>query len=559
MEYKRFWISNYRAISGPLEINVTQSRLTPIIGVNECGKTTILSAIFAFDSFNDGLNEGRHLRDTHNLYRTDKTSPTISAEISLHHSDLKSALAEVGTGAHASAATTYRRKRKTFPKTLTIRRDLSTRAYSFTATGFNNAALNSLIAKEFVSRLPYILYFDDFRDSIDETIAITGDEDSAEGWLSIVQQLFKQTDPALSVFDLAAEEERRRNTILAKVQRRLNETLTKEWQTFRLDDSEALEISIEFVGSTTVPQIKLGIIETDSNRDKHYFFIRDRSKGFFWFFNFVMKLEFNPKVLKESSATIYLLDEPGSYLHAAAQTKLCRKLQQLSVANRVIYCTHSHYLLDPEVIPLSAIKVAEKSGTGTIELVPIHSHKGNITDRRSAFQPVIDALQIKPIMLDVGTQCAVIVEGIYDFYSFELFRGGRNISIIPSVGADSVQFYISVCLAWHVSYKALWDNDSVGRKAMQRAQEVFGEYEANERFFLLPAEPGKNRILQDLFAGEDLKMMRENLQLSKDASFEKTIAALHFTPTKSEIVPLISKTTRDNFERVYDELGLNVA
>ena len=211
------------------------------------------------------------------------------------------------------------------------------------------------------------------------------------------------------------------------------------------------------------------------------------------------------------------------------------------------------------MIPLSAIKVAEKSGTGTIELVPIHSHKGNITDRRSAFQPVIDALQIKPIMLDVGTQCAVIVEGIYDFYSFELFRGGRNISIIPSVGADSVQFYISVCLAWHVSYKALWDNDQVGRKAMQRAQEVFGEHEADERFFLLPAEPGKNRILQDLFAGEDLKMMRENLQLSKDASFEKTIAALHFTPAKSEIVPLISKKTRDNFDRVYDELGLNVA
>ena len=83
MEYKRFWISNYRAINGPLEIDVAQSPLTPIIGINECGKTTILSALFAFDSFNDGLNEGRHLKDTHNLYRTDKTSPKISAEICL--------------------------------------------------------------------------------------------------------------------------------------------------------------------------------------------------------------------------------------------------------------------------------------------------------------------------------------------------------------------------------------------------------------------------------------------------------------------------------------------
>ncbi len=98
-----------------------------------------------------------------------------------------------------------------------------------------------------------------------------------------------------------------------------------------------------------------------------------------------MKLEFNPKVVEDKAATVYLLDEPGSYLHASAQTKLCKKLQQLSASNRVIYCTHSHYLLDPEVIPLSAIKVSEKSGTGSIELIPIHRHQGSMTERRSAF------------------------------------------------------------------------------------------------------------------------------------------------------------------------------
>lgn len=210
------------------------------------------------------------------------------------------------------------------------------------------------------------------------------------------------------------------------------------------------------------------------------------------------------------------------------------------------------------MIALSAIKVAEKSGTGSIELVPIHSHKGNITDRRSAFQPVIDALQIKPIMLDIGTQCAVIVEGIYDFYSLELFRAGRNISIIPSVGADSIKFYISLCIAWHVTYKALWDNDPTGRAEKGRAEEVFGELEAKDRFFLLPVSNEKNRILQNLFSGDDLTMMRNQLQLSKGASFEKTIAALHFTADKSHIVALISKTTRENFEEVYKRLGLNV-
>jgi AAA ATPase domain len=426
------------------------------------------------------------------------------------------------------------------------------------APGFKNLDLNNSVARRLITRTPYILYFDDFRDSIEEKIIITGDEESAEGWLSFVQQLFKQTDPEFSVFKLAELDERRRKAVIAKVQRRLNQTLTREWQNFRLDDSDALEIAIEYHNENSEEFIKLEIIETDANGDKHYFFIRDRSKGFYWFFNFVMKLEFNPKVVEDKAATVYLLDEPGSYLHASAQTKLCKKLQQLSSANRVIYCTHSHYLLDPEVIPLSAIKVAEKSGTGSIELIPIHEHKGNISERRSAFQPVIDALHVKPIMLDVTTQCVVITEGIFDYYALELFRQGRNISILPSVGADSIRFYISLCIAWHLEYKALWDNDKTGRREKARAEALFGEPESEDRFFVLPSETGRDRILQNLFEGEDLGTIRTDLGLDTDASFEKTLAALHFSPEKTIIVSKFTSRTRQNFKELYATIGLAI-
>ena len=69
------------------------------------------------------------------------------------------------------------------------------------------------------------------------------------------------------------------------------------------------------------------MIEKDAKGDDHYFFVMDRSKGFYWFFNFVMKLEFNPKVVENSDVdAIYLLDEPGSYLHATAQSKLAAKV-----------------------------------------------------------------------------------------------------------------------------------------------------------------------------------------------------------------------------------------
>ena len=44
-----------------------------------------------------------------------------------------------------------------------------------------------------------------------------------------------------------------------------------------------------------------------------------------------MKLEFNPKINGESKNTVYLLDEPGSYLHYTAQEKLCQKLVDVSI------------------------------------------------------------------------------------------------------------------------------------------------------------------------------------------------------------------------------------
>src|ERR1700739_4548964 len=92
MRYKRFVINNYRAITGPLEINVDKGSLMPIIGVNESGKTTILQAIFAFDNFNDRLNGRRHLKDISNLYRTSSPDAVIEAVVEMTKEELGSAI-----------------------------------------------------------------------------------------------------------------------------------------------------------------------------------------------------------------------------------------------------------------------------------------------------------------------------------------------------------------------------------------------------------------------------------------------------------------------------------
>lgn len=566
MKYKKFIIRDYRAITGPLEIAVENKSLTPIVGVNESGKTTILHALFAFDHYNDQLNDsGRQLKDTANLYRASSPPGTIEAHISILKSEIDRVIWQLEKATPTlKPQLDHVKKRRGFPTDIVITRDVKSLKYTIDSNKFGPADVQDQIARGIIGYLPYILFFDDFRDKIDERIEIVAaQEQSPTGWLSIIQQLFRTTDKSFSVFALPKLEERQRKTVLARVQRQLNETLTREWQNFSLDDRDALKISIDFYteavqGGAPRHYLKLDVVETDTKGDEHFFFISDRSKGFYWFFNFVMKLEFNPKIVSDTAATIYLLDEPGSYLHAFAQRKLCLKLRQLSEKNRVIYCTHSHYLLDPDSIPVSSIAVALKDGNGTVKLVPMTEYKGAVSEKRSALQPVLDALQIKPFALDlISTRSTIITEGIYDYFSLELFRGNRPVSILPSVGADSIKFYVSLLLAWQVDFRALWDNDPEGRRKYNEASELFGEEIARRFFRLLPTEQvGTKRIMQDLYDGQDIVSIRSALGLSDSCSFERTIHSLFYSSRRSELVQGVSPKTKQQFECLYDSLSL---
>jgi predicted ATPase len=466
MRYKKFVIKNYRAATGPLEIPVDKGSLMPIIGINESGKTTILQAIFAFDHFNDDSNDrGRHLDDVSNLYRSSSPAATVEAEIEITRTELRRVFSECGKEAPTERTAYEELARRTkFSSRLIIRRTIPTRKYALVGDYFGNEGLQDAVAREIIRCLPYILYFDDFRDKIPEKIEIPQDEGKSSGeWFDIMEQLFACTDKSFSPRKLAKMEVRQRKTVLSQVQRRLNETLTRQWQNFRLDDREALEIQIEFDQEVLTPSavqppapaagpvatpaplptaqlvkhyIKLEVVESDRQGNKRFFFISNRSKGFYWFFNFVMKLEFNPKVTDDQQHSIYLLDEPGSYLHAQAQRKLCEKLRQISGTNHVIYCTHSHYLLDPEVIPINSVMVSDKDENSNIQLTRMIDYREKSDARWSALQPLLDALQVRPYALDLGhSQTTVITEGIYDYYCLELFRGGRAISILPCLAA----------------------------------------------------------------------------------------------------------------------------
>lgn len=561
MKYTKFTLKDYKAIAGELEIDIRKS-LLPVIGINESGKTSILWGIFAFDEANDALNDGRHMKNVGNLYKTsNRGEPSIIADIEATKDELIEFLDSIDgtaeTPAEAKAEVKkYKRALASWTGVIRIKRNLITKKYSIEnpeLKGFPN--LNPLMVEECLGSTPYILYFDDFRDTIHEEIPIEGEATSPKGWLAIIEQLFKKTNPNYSVFKLQATEELQRKSIMADVCKTLNNTLAKEWEKFTLEEGSRLDVDIQYAAIEN--KLNLFIKENIAGNDR-YFGIQDRSKGFYWFFNFVMKLEFNPKVRSmDDKDTIYLLDEPGSYLHSSAQAKLCEKLASLSKHNVVIYCTHSHYLLDPDKIPLSYIKIAQKSGDGSVKLVSLPEYKDDQKDKRLAIQPIIDALKIKPFITDFNFEYLCIVEGIYDYYIFEMFQGeNHNLKFLPAVNADSVKYFISIAIGWRVKYVAMWDNDAEGKKEFTKAQEFFGEHEA-EKFLLLPSENPRKKsfILQDLFLGGDLKMIKQELSLPTNAAFEKTILMLYFSDKRKEIMDKVSDDTKKAVQYVYTKIN----
>jgi predicted ATP-dependent endonuclease of OLD family len=590
MKYKKFIIENYKGITNAIEIDVEKNSLIPIIGINECGKTTILNSIYAFDYMNDWQNDTyAQLNDIFNLYKIKNKDCCISAIIETDKAEIKKSLK---TGLQITDANADE-KLRTFADKGTI--DIMIKRifnysnntlqyhYEFLPKiQFKSITYENNLCEDLIQKMPYILYFDDFREVFPAEIEITNDNQNL-GWLPIIQELFIQTDEEFSVFELKDIEERRRKAMLSQVKRKLNDTLTSQWSNFRLENKEVLEIDISFKPvkkketiNQTIRQddgshiikakdqevdkyyLKFDIIERDSKGNEHFFYVKNRSKGFFWFFNFVMKLEFNPDKAGDLDNAIYLLDEPGSYLHPYAQTKLCKKLKELSKDNIVIYCTHSHYLLNPITIPLNKIIIVNKSESGDISIKPYYEVKNNKrASIDTAFRTINDALYMKPFDLDVNNKKVLIVEGIYDYYAFSLFKKDRDFGILPGKGADSLINFISIMIAFEVDFRVLWDNDQAGTTCYDKAVKYFGEEMADIHFFILPTVSNKKVILQDLFSSSDLRLITTELGLPVDISFEKKISSLFFSNRKQRILKQFSQMTFDKFDEVYDILGFD--
>ena len=582
MKYNKFIIKNYRAIKGPLEIDL-KNKIVPLVGINECGKTTILQAIFAFDYTNDELNKSKQIHDISNLYFLEDDICEIKAIIDISKEELIKVISNNKKNNENQCLTNngklesleenseewnkinnQNNKLKSLNSIYsdllekieekieqndlqvelirTLNEDEEKNRYRLYHKVLNKVADYEKVEDDLgiaiIMGLPPILYSDDFNDRPPEKVPLTIEGNSSE-WEKIYTRVFTDAlhKENYSIYSLYDEDSRRRKSTLSEVSKYLSDNLTDAWSRFSSEQKKiTISFDIEEIIENEVTQrvLQIDIIENINGRERA-FGISDRSKGFIWYYNFIMKIQFSPKQ-SNSENTIFLLDEPGSYLHETAQNELCKKLVEISKnEGNVIYCTHSPQLLNPEYIPLNAINIVSKTKS-KISCSPIGNAK-TISLKTSAFQPVYEALQIPEFKFISKEHRVVIVEGIYDKYALEMFSDlNKDVIFFGSANAKSIRDNIQYFIAFNIPYMALWDNDGEGQTHYNSAKKEFGDFES-KKFYLLPDVNDKGKVrMEEMFEETDMKIINDILELPNDASYTMTMGTLYYSRNRERIL-----------------------
>lgn len=573
MRYKKFQITNYKGIKGTtVELPIDGTSATMLIGLNESGKTTILEAIYSFSPDKESEAVVRHdslLPDDTAKIPRDKLFSfdgdiSIVATIEFYPDEKRSILQKIGKEILGevdessvpdtitlSSKITYKNSQKTdeggawsLGRTK-VRTGKQKKWRPYTAEEWK------IIRKYFRLSLPSIAYFPTFLSDIPNRIYLTGHDDDKvnEFYKTIFEDILHQIGPGYSIKSqildrLKGESDEgvvaqliaafwgssRRNMVQQLIDKAgsvLSKVITDRWNDIFKSRPAGREIVINFGldesedGQNIDPYIEFAIKDGSSR-----FNVSDRSLGFRWFFCFLLFTQFRAK-RQDGSGALFLFDEPASNLHAKAQEKLLESFRDITeVPNRLIYSTHSPYMIDPiwldqalvventlmegELDSIGQMSISEESN---IVAFKYKSYVDLYPDRLNHFQPVLDRLEVKPSLSEISER-TLLVEGKSDYAILRGVFEGRSMpfKIVPAHGATTLGGIVGLLRGWGWPFAVLLDSDPEGKSASRKYKE---EFDLGERLVgISDIEEGKKEI-EDFIGSEDRVKISEHLGISE--------------------------------------------
>lgn len=599
MIYKSFETKNFKGVNRVV-IDFTNARIITLVGLNESGKTSIMEAIHLFYQMIKGeqvpierLNEFRPkgITFTGNI--------EVSAELGLEPEDkekiknhwkkeLKKRTEleipdkfgyyfkftfELHTHKETKMSCAFETKTKSSKRTL----------YETDKEGWQKIV-------DFIKTniVPEILYYDDFIFQIPERIcfAKTGTPETDEitnannrTWQLVVSDILRSVDDRLvfqkHVVDKWEKDKDKDTAInsLAQMEKALDEKITTRWGAlFGKNKINFKEIRLESEYAADKLYISFKI-RTESKKE---FSVKERSKGFKWFFSFLLFTEFRKKRTKN---ILFLLDEPASNLHSSAQAKILEALQELSKDSLVIYSTHSHHLINPNWLGGAYICINESlskeilegslnlSEGAKITAIKYYTYvgKGLGSDNVSYFQPILDKLDYQPSIVEPIPNI-IILEGKNDWYTFKYFEevilGKKTkLNFYPGAGRDKLYDIIRLYLAWGRNFAVLLDGDD-GIKSKDLYIKEFGVY-VQDKIFTIKDILSKRFSTEQLIGIMDQRMLYDTIfgkgsynecakkqprKLKETLNY--AINQLQFKRQKVDI----NKKTKENFDKIINFL-----
>lgn len=605
-------INKYKSIQKPQKVNIDPS-ITTIVGMNEAGKTSFLTAIAKTNYFNEDsdfvfdVTQDYPRNELIDFQLSDEDCDIIRCKYEISNDLFKEIEEEFGKGVFNSKEFThtchYKSKSSTFEGISANQRkylDNQVSEYVLSSTtkesiikcsslkdianivaiegdddlavfkadikkivdgGYNTPSwtnlLESYIVKNWIkAKMPKFWYFDDYyplRGKINinklKNEPPINEKDKTSKALFELARIKPE-----EILNASEAEYEKYIALLEASSNKITNEIFKYWSTNKNLD---IEFKIQNVTNSQGRQEKVLDIRVKSQRHKITLPLDRRSKGFNWFFSFIVW--FSKIQSDKNSDYVLLLDEPGLNLHASAQADLLRFFDDLSKKYQIVYTTHSPFMVDTE--HLNRVRTCFETEEGTIISDSIQEKDPNTLFPLQAalgYDIAQNLFVSKNNLLVEGPADLIYLTSISSILEAEKRTFLKDsITIVPVGGLDKVSTFISLLRGSKLNVACLLDAFT-DQKGKQKVSDLIIHKiikEKNIRFFNEFANNGKDAAdIEDLFDKEEyLKLF--------NAAFDKeypVVKLKDLDPSIDTIVKQINKVIgKDRFNHYRPANKLN--
>lgn len=608
-------INKYKSIQKQQVVDIDSS-ITTIVGMNEAGKTSFLTAIaktnyFTSDSdFEFDMTQDFPRNELIDFQHSDEDSDIITCKYEISTELLKEIEEELGKDVFIvkefSYTAHYKSNSNTFSGiTAQLKKYLELKVEKFELStdtkdaikkisslveienivgteedkdlqNFKNEIkiildegypkwedqLASYVCKKWIKpKMPKFWYFDDYyplNGKININTLInqppTNEKDKTSKALFELARI-KPED----ILNSTEQEYEKYIALLEASSNKITNEIFKYWTTNKNLD---IEFKIQNITNANGQPEKILDIRVKSQRHKITLPLDRRSKGFNWFFSFI--IWFSKIQADKNSDYVLLLDEPGLNLHASAQADLLRFFSDLSEKYQIIYTTHSPFMVETE--HLDRVRTCFETEEGTIISDSIQEKDPN------TLFPLQAALGYDIAQNLFVSKNNLLVEGpadlIYLTILSSLLEGEKrtflneNITIVPVGGLDKVTTFISLLRGSKLNVVCLLDSFT-DQKGKQKVDDLIMHKiikEKNIRFFDEFTNNGKSTAdIEDLFDKEEYLNLFNLAFENEHSKIELSDLDLNIDTILKQINKVINKPRFNHYRPAnkLNQLGVN--